>query len=112
MSASVHQKTESEATVLVRVRRQDASTIKQKQFYFSIVVINCKGNPNGYPIEPYIAGEKATHFKFDIPAGNVELTGSIPVKILKEYTEPCVFLQGGGYFTGKISSRPAPLVVD
>jgi hypothetical protein len=98
--------TKTEATIHVRIRRAAASKIKRGQFYFSIVVINCRGKPNGHPVEPYIGKEKATHFKFPLPEGDVELTGTIPIWILRHYRRPCVFLQGGSYLFGNIESPP------
>jgi hypothetical protein len=83
--------------------------IKRWQIYFSLTVINCEGSPQDYPAEPYVAGERATHFKFSVPDDGAEFTGIIPAKVFKEYRRPCVFLEGGSYLLRKIKSDTVPL---
>lgn len=107
--AWVDQSTGPDAIIHVRISGQDADIIKRRQLYFSLTVINCKGGPEGYPAEPYISGERATHFNFRSSDNEIEFTASIPVKILQQYHSPCVFLEGGGYFTGKLRSPPMAL---
>jgi hypothetical protein len=110
ISASVNQSRGEDATVSVLIRSKDAETIKHREIYFSAVVINCSGIENGYPIEPYIMGEKATQFKFPTSTGIIQITGTIPVRILREYNNPCLFLRGGSYIYGKIASSKVQLV--
>lgn len=110
ISAWVQPNSNGDATIYVRLKRQDAATIKRRQLYVAIAVVNCDGDPEKYPIEPYIAGDKVTHFKFPLESKEIDLTGVVPAKIFREYERPCVFLEGGGYFTGKIKTSLAPLI--
>jgi hypothetical protein len=107
--AWVEKTTGSDAIIHVRLSGQDANVIKRRQLYFSLTVINCKGEPEGYPAEPYISGERATHFNFRIPDNEIEFTGKIPLQSLQRYSSPCILLEGGGYFTGKLRSPPVIL---
>lgn len=85
---------------------REASIIKKRQIYFSVVVIDCEKNQDRFPIEPYIAGQRATEFKFPITTRDVKITGNMPVNIFVKYPHPCVFLEGGSYFFGNMKSAP------
>jgi hypothetical protein len=110
ISASVRSTSATDATVYVRLKREVASVIKKRQLYFGIIVVNCGTDTDRYPIEPYIGGKNAAEFEFPLPTSVVEVTGNIPLKILREYQRPCIFLEGGGYFTGKMRSASVPLI--
>jgi hypothetical protein len=115
MSASVEGRAASDATVHVRLRSEDVSVIKRQEIYFSLVIVNCgdedleSSRRGGYPMEPYIAGQRAAEFKFPLPDGQVDVTGQVPVWLLKQYRQPCVFLEGGNYLGGRMRSKVAPL---
>jgi hypothetical protein len=100
----------SEVVVTASLRSSDARTIKTRQLYFSLVTYECQGDPEGFPAAPYIQGERASTFKFPITGEAVEIVGRVPMAFFSEIKEPCLLLQGGGYFTGKILSAPAPIV--
>jgi len=94
----------------VTLRSADAKSIKHRQLYFSLVVVNCTGGIDRYPAEPQIGGQRIPEFRFPTDGDTVQVVGRIPVKIFGRYPEPCVLLEGGGYFTGTIKSSVAPIV--
>ena len=100
----------SEVVVTATLRSSDARTIKSRELYFSLVTYECQGGPEGFPAAPYIQGERASTFKFPISGEAVEIVGRVPMAVFAQINEPCLLLQGGGYFTGKILSAPAPIV--
>ena len=104
-----HRTTAEESVVVVRVETDVARTIKERELYFSIVVLECQDKSKRFPMEPYIHGHLATEFNYSISDNYVDIYGSIPTQILRQYRTPCVFLEGGGYLGGKIESRAAPL---
>ena len=96
--------------VEVIIRASDAMAIKDREMYFSIVVVDCQDNQNRFPVEPYIAEQLAADFDFPIEGELVTVHGSMPGNVLVDIPTPCVLLQGGSYFSGKIESAPIPLV--
>jgi hypothetical protein len=111
ISATANTTSASDTTIHVLLRKRDASIIKRRQLYFSIVAVNCKDGTGRFPVDPYIAGQSTSEFEFPLSADPIRISGSIPLKIWSDYRQPCVFLEGGGYFTGKIKSSLAPLKV-
>ena len=93
----------------VTLSADDAKTIKEREIYFSIVVVDCKNYENHFPIKPYIDGKPASNFSFSISGSFVNVQGTIPAKFLVDFPNPCVTLQGGSYFFGKLDSAPVPL---
>lgn len=95
--------------VELSLRSVDAKRIKSRELYFSVVVASCQGKPEGYPMTPYIDGQRASEFKFATANASVKLVGRIPARIFDEYRPPCAHLRGGGYFTGTLESAPVPI---
>jgi hypothetical protein len=95
--------------VNVTLRAADAKLIKDREFYFSIVVFDCKNPDHGLPIEPYVSGQLATRFKFPIEGEFVTVRGSIPSDMHLDFKPACVFLEGGGYLFGKLKSDVIPI---
>ena len=93
-----------EEIVQVTLRSADASSIKRRQLYFSIVVDECGERDGGFPAEPYIDGALASKFGFAVDDKPVTFTGRVPARIFDTYQRPCAYLRGGGYFTGKLAS--------
>jgi len=105
MSAHAYRDDDKEV-ISLGLNSLEASTIKSKQMYFSAVVVDCEGSRHRYPMEPYIAGQRVSEFRFPITSPIVIITGSMPVSIFDRYQRPCVLLEGGSYFFGKIMSAP------
>ena len=99
-----------EDIVTVSLRPKDAEQIKSRQLYFSLVVFDCAGSREGFPATPYIGGDPADEFSYPVNRESVQVVGRVPAAIFAGYRKPCVFLRGGGYFTGKIESPPAPVM--
>ena len=99
----------AEQIVDVTIRSSDARTIKRRQFYFSLKIVNCAGPAMGYPARPNIGGDTAGGFDFPINGESVLITARVPAKIFAQYAKPCVFLEGGGYLTGTIKSKIVPI---
>jgi hypothetical protein len=108
--AYVHKNAGEYSTVVVRIKKSVAVNIRDKELYFSMVVVNCQDRANRFPVEPYISGRPATEFKYKVSGEYIDFTGSIPTRILCKYSHPCVFLEGGSYMSGKIKSDIALLV--
>jgi hypothetical protein len=101
----------NEDVVTVSLRPADADRIKNRQLYFSLVVFDCAGSREGFPATPYIGEDPAADFTFPVSGEIIQVVGRVPTAIFESYDNPCVFLRGGGYFTGKIVSAPAPVTV-
>ncbi|HET7125578.1 MAG TPA: hypothetical protein VFI26_00565 [Lysobacter sp.] len=111
VSARSHSEGQQEV-VQVTLRSADAKAIKNRQQYFSLVIINCTGKLERYPAEPTIGGQRASDFHFPTDGETVQIIGKVPAKIFEQYVQPCAFLEGGGYLTGTIKSSVAPIVRD
>lgn len=104
-------KGEGEAEIVeVMLRSNDAKVIRDREIYFSIVVVDCENSQRQFPIQPYVAERLASNFDFSVAGEFVTFRGSIPQRVLVEYPKPCVFLRGGSYIFGKIESEPISLV--
>lgn len=90
----------------VHLNSREANVLKTRQMYFSLVIIDCDGKKSRFPMEPYIAGQKASEFDFPIISQDVKITGSMPESIFSQYQKPCVMLEGSSYFSGGIASAP------
>ena len=99
----------SEQVVEVAIKSSDARTIKRRQFYFSVVIVNCAGPSNRYPARPDIGGDSPSGFDFSTEGKSVVITARVPEKIFTQYQHPCALLEGGGYFTGTIKSKVVPV---
>lgn len=98
--------------VEVILRSSDARAIKDREIYFSIVVVDCENIRNRFPVQPYVGGQLASSFDFSVAGEFVTVRGSMPQRVLVEYPTPCVLLQGGSYIFGKLESAPIPLARD
>jgi hypothetical protein len=94
----------------IRLRSDDARTLKNRQIYFSLVVIDCGGGKVRFPMEPYIAGQRATEFKFPMTETDVVVTGSMPVKNYALFHGPCALIEGSGYSLSRTASPQVPVV--
>lgn len=110
ISAHVKKGVDKTEIVEIVLPAGDAKIIKNREIYFSIVVVDCKNYENRFPIEPYIAGRLASQFDFAVAGDFVTAQGSMPEHILVGFPTPCVTLQGGSYIFGKLDSTPVPLV--
>jgi len=108
--AHVNKGSDNTEAVEVKVSADDAKKIKDREIYFSIVVVDCNDHENRFPIEPYVAGKLASKFDFPITGAFVTVQGSMPERVLANFPTPCVALQGGSYVFGKLESTPVPLV--
>ena len=109
LSARSHSESPDEV-VQVTLSSADAKMIKSRQLYFSLVIANCTEDAGGFPAEPTIGGQPVPNFSFPTDGDTVEIIARVPSRIYAKYSKPCVFLQGGGYFSGTIKSSKAPIV--
>lgn len=108
---AAHVKTMGETEIVeVITQSSDTKVIKDREIYFSIVVVDCEHSQNRFPIRPYVAEKPASNFDFPVAGEFVTFHGSIPSRVFVEYPTPCIILQGGSYFFGKLESAPIPLV--
>ena len=98
--------------VHVGISAGDAEFIKRNQVYFSIVLNECAGNGNRFPMEPMIGGKRASEFDYNISnTTETDVMAVGPAWVIKGYHEPCVLLEGGGYVGARLKSKQAPLVM-
>ena len=109
LSARSHSSADNEI-IEIQLRSDDARTLKDRQIYFSLVVIECDGGKTRFPMEPYISGQRATEFKFPIAEKDVVVTGSMPEKNYALYHRPCALIEGSGYSLSRVASPPIPVV--
>lgn len=98
-----------EEVVTVFLRSADAERIKNREIYFSVLIVDCAGAPDGFPSEPYTDGERASEFRFSVTGASVAIVTRVPAGIYARYPTPCVFLLGGSYFMGRIESATVPV---
>jgi len=110
VSAYVEKGADKTEIVEVALASTDAKRIKDREIYFSIVVVDCKNKENRFPIESYVAKRLVSTFDFPVVGEFVTFQGSMPERILAGFPMPCVALQGGSYFFGRLDSAPVPLV--
>ena len=110
--AAAHVKKGADDTEVVEVvlAASDAKAIKDREIYFSIVVVDCNHPDNRFPIEPSVGGQLASKFDFPITGDVVTVQGTAPEKVFARFPAPCVALQGGSYLFGKLETAPVPLV--
>lgn len=109
---SAHLKKGEDKTEIVEVvlPAGDAKKIRDREIFFSIVLVDCRNHENRFPIEPYIDGRRASKFDFSVAGEFVIVQGEIPNNILSGFPTPCVALQGGSYILGRLDAPPVPLV--
>ena len=99
----------NEQIIAVSILTSDAKSIKTRQLYTWLVVVNCTGSQDRFPSEPYVLGQRVSDFRFPVSGKSVDLVAHVPANIYAKYSQPCAFLEGGGYFTGKIKSSVIPI---
>ena len=109
-SASVHEISPTQNVVEVTINSDAARRLKAGEFYFSVVTAECDDGSNRFPMEPLIDGTRASEFDFPIREGQTIITSHLPSEILRNYRKPCVYLEGGGYFSGKVRSETVQLL--
>lgn len=108
ISASAHI-ADANAVVEVSLDQRDVQVIKDRELYFSIVVVECADKSKSWPLQPYLDGRMIEGGNFPSAIG-VTVYGTMPVKGFQEYEKPCITLDGGGYFSGKLSSPLVPVL--
>lgn len=101
---------DNDVVVQVTLRSADAKTIMDRELYFYLKVRSCNGTGNAFPADPPIEGGQIPGFIPPVQDNSVDITARVPAHIFAKYKEPCVFLEGGGYFTGTIESKMIPIV--
>jgi len=109
IGASATKGSDEVATVEVVVNSQDAAAIRDREIYFSIVVFDCASSQPSFPVQPHVGERLASSFSFPVTDEPTIFRGSMPQRVLANYSSPCVFLRGGSYFLGRIQSNPIPL---
>lgn len=101
---------DANAVVEVALDQRDVQVIKDRELYFSIVVVECADKSKKFPLQPFLDGKRIEggNFPSAIPA---TVYGTMPVSNFQRYEKPCVFLEGGGYFSGKLSSPLVPVML-
>lgn len=96
--------------VEVIIKSSDARIIKDREIYFSMVVVDCEDDERQFPVQPYITGRPASKFDYPIVSEYVSIQGKIPRRVFADYLNLCIFLRGGGYISGGLESRPIRIV--
>jgi hypothetical protein len=90
--------------VSVSISRIDAQYIKDRQYYFSLVLTDCGGARGEFPFDGYINGGKSPNFNMEGSQSTIKVIGQVPHNIYQRYRDPCIMLRGGSYFYGKVRS--------
>lgn len=99
------------AVVEVALDQRDVQMIKDRELYFSIVVVECADKSNRFPLQPYLDGKMIEGGNFP-SAESTTVYGTMPERNFQLYGKPCVLLEGGGYLSGKLSSGTVPVMLD
>lgn len=110
-SASARPAGDDEVKVEIAVSSDGARIIKDRQFYFSIVVRDCSQKEGSFPVEPYVGQAKADKFDFTVGESEVVFSGSLPRDTFRRIAHPCALLRGGGYISGNVESAIVPIKV-
>ena len=97
--------------VQVTLRAADAETIKRRELYVRATLVNCNSAARGFPADPPIEGGRIPGHDGPLHGSTAQITVRVPANIYARYSEPCVFLNGGGYFSGTIKSSKVPIVL-
>src|SRR3546814_8184394 len=82
---AAHVKSVDEVEIVeVIIRADDAKAIRDREMYFSIVVVDCEDNQNRFPVEPYIAEQLAADFDFPVASESITVRGSMPRQVLAD----------------------------
>ena len=98
------------AVVEVALDQRDVQVIKDRELYFSIVLVECADKSKRFPLQPYLDGKMIEGGNFP-SAESTTVYGTMPASNFQRYGKPCVLLEGGGYFSGKLTSQPVPVVL-
>ena len=98
------------AVVEVALDQRDVRVIKDRELYFSIVLVECADKSKKFPLQPYLGGKMIEGGNFP-RADSTTVYGTMPERNFRRYAKPCVLLEGGGYFSGKLSSRTVPVML-
>ena len=98
-----------EQVITVTIPARDAKSIKTRQLYTWLVIVDCAGGEGRFPSEPETSGQPVSNFLFPVTGNRVDLVARVPVQIYAKYTQPCVLLEGGGYVSGMIKPPTVPL---
>ena len=101
-----------DVVVQVTLRSADAHIIKRRELYARLTVVNCDGKSDGFPADPPIEGGRIMGYEVPIQSDTVRISARVPAHIYAKYSEPCVVLRGGGYFSGTIESGMVRIVRD
>ena len=108
--SAVAYNTEEDVVVYAPLSPSDAATIKRRELYARLIVVNCDGSGDRFPTDPPIEGGRITEHGTAAQGETVQITGRVPAWIYAKYTKPCVYLEGGGYFSGTVKSGIVPVV--
>ncbi len=100
---------DANAVVEVALDQRDVQVIKDRELYFSIVVVECADKSKKFPLQPFLEGKRLDGGNFPI-AKSATVYGTMPISNFQRYEKPCIFLEGGGYFSGKLSSPLVPVM--
>lgn len=101
---------DANAVVEVALDQRDVQVIKDRQLYFSIVVVECVDESKKFPLQPFLDGKRLEGGNFPV-AKSATVYGTMPISNFQRYEKPCIFLEGGGYFSGKLSSPLVPVML-
>ena len=98
------------AVVQITLDQRDVKAIRDREIYFSIVVVECADMSKRTPLRPYLDGKmiEGGNFPREVPT---MVVGTMAASNLQSYEKPCVFLQGGSYYYEKLWSPMAPVVL-
>lgn len=93
-------------TVIAHLKKGELSKIQEKEFNYSLNLVECGVQQRPYPMSVIING--TAHSEAGENVGDTIIaTGQL--RILNAYKKPCVYISGGSMLFSKIKSNEVPL---
>ena len=106
----VDRTSEAYVTITARVPSDTAREIRDKGWYFAMVVKDCgEESDRRYPMEPFVSGSPADRFEYHIGSPYVPYSGTVSSRILDEFQNPCLSIEGNNYYIINLTSSEYPL---
>lgn len=94
--------------ISVTLPTEDLRTIKRRQIYAQFVLVECSSKRSRYPFNAFVAGERSPDYRLH-RTRYTKISGTVPLSIFMEYSDPCSIMEGGSYFSFSLNSNKVSL---
>lgn len=95
--------------VVAYVHSIDANNIRIREIYAGFLLTECGDAKNRYPFDALIDGLRSPKYQIQKDGVKVAFKGTVPVRIYRQFSSPCIALEGGSYLSEKISTNRVSL---